>query len=120
MSADEKANPAGAPAAAAPAAEPDANALKAEIAQIQKEIRILQGKATNRNPQQAEEAKAAIDTLKQEVSALEKLAYALFSESLGFRNQDESATDYDALREGAVEFMKKAGVDQAIWKNIAS
>lgn len=127
-----------APAPAAPAAsanpQPAANlklspeaetnqritGLKAQIADLEKDVRMLTGKVANRDPAVARAIGRENTELEGRLDLLEKALFSVISESYLPRNSGDFQQKYEAIQDAAVEYLKKKNVDPELWKNIVS
>ncbi|MCM2323673.1 MAG: hypothetical protein NDJ90_10475 [Oligoflexia bacterium] len=104
--------------------EAEANArikdLQGQIVTLQKDVRMTEGRFTNRSPEAMKTLEKENQELRARLTLLEKALLAIANDSYRPRRLEEEKIQYEALRLAAVEFCKKANVDPEIWKNLVS
>jgi hypothetical protein len=124
MTEDEQSKTAPPVPSPAPSPEAAANArikdLQARIIALQTEVKMLQGRFSNRDPRLLRLIKAENAELGARAQLLEKALQGLMLDALEPRNAEEEATRYSILREATVELCKNTNVDPEIWKSLAS
>lgn len=94
--------------------------LRKEIMKVQQETRQFQGQLANRSQALLEKLKLENDGLKARIPRMELALNALIMDSLKPRMAEDEKLQYEALRQAAVEFFKRANVDPQIWKSLVS
>jgi hypothetical protein len=101
--------------------------LQARIADLKKtshalseEVRMLEGKLANRNPQLLAKLRNENQELALRQETLLKTLLALMIESYQGRNADEVKLHYECLKQSAVDYFTKNKVDPELWKSIES
>ena len=91
-----------------------------EITALEKEVKILEGKFNNRNPQVIAAIKADNDVLKARLKNIQTAYFALTMDALLPRTVDDFKTRNEALRLASIAFFEKLKLDPNLWKSIAS
>lgn len=95
--------------------------LQESIVPLEREIRTLEGKITNRSPAAVAVLKKEKARLLERVKLLEKALYAIVAlDAFKPRSNEDSAGQYELVRAAAVEHCKNANLDAELWKNIES
>lgn len=111
-----------APAAQATEAEVQAriNNVQEAIKKIEGEIKSIEGKIANNNPTEIAEIQAENNLLQGKVEQLENFLFALILEAYQGSQLEAMKMKGEVLRLSAVEYFKKANIKIEIWKNIES
>jgi|GEM_PF-3797921 len=94
--------------------------MERRISEIEKEIRILEGRATNRNPATIQRIQAENELLRQRQTRLKRATYLLLRETLVSAQAADLRTQNEILRLAGVEFCQQYNVNPELWKNLAS
>lgn len=96
------------------------NDLQARLASLKQEIKTIQGRMANRNPQMILATQKENDLLKARIEKLKSALFTLVMDSYKPRSPDEAELNYENLRRASVDYFKKANIAPEIWKNIES
>ncbi len=106
------------PAAEAPL-DPIAE-MERRISEIGKEIRILEGRAANRNPATIQRIQTENEALRQRQDRLKRALFLLVRETLAASTPADIKTQNELLRQAGADFCQKYNVNPELWKNLAS
>jgi hypothetical protein len=95
-------------------------ALTQKVAQLESEVRTLEGRAANRDPRVVAAVKRENETLKKRIEALEQALYGLLAERASPHSPEELKQKTEILQQTAAEYCKKNSIDQSLWKNLVS
>jgi hypothetical protein len=96
------------------------NGLQATLQVLNAEVRMLEGKLSNRDPALCQKLKSENAELQKRFDLLKNVLFAMISESYQPRNADEVKLQYEVLRLAAVEYFKNTKTDPELWKSIES
>lgn len=96
------------------------NELQSTVQNLTAEVRTLEGKLSNRNPELCQKLKGDNAELQKRFELLKNVLFAMISESYQPRNADEVKLQYEVLRSAAVDYFKKNKTDRELWKSIES
>jgi phage host-nuclease inhibitor protein Gam len=85
---------------------------------LEKEVKILQGRLNNRDPKISARLKGENLGLNKRISLLHKALWGLISETQLPKQDEDARTQFDVLRKTVVDYCKKNNIDQEIWKNL--
>lgn len=91
-----------------------------EITALEKEVKILEGKFNNRNPQVIAAIKADNDILRARLKNIQTAYFALSMDAFLPRTVEDFKTRNEALRLASIAFFEKLKLDPNLWKSIAS
>ncbi|MCC7442126.1 MAG: hypothetical protein IT285_10855 [Bdellovibrionales bacterium] len=124
MADDQAKKPADQPAP--PPADPGAEArarvdqLRADTEVLAKEVKILEGRLRNRDPAAIAEIQKENAVLREKGAKLQRALHALLADSFQARQGSDLELELEAIREAAVSYLKAAGIEEGIWKDIVS
>lgn len=95
-------------------------ALEQEAKVLESEIRVSEGRLKNRNPQKLAELQKENEALRIRALNLQKCLFGMLMEASVPRTPEDSTLYHDVLKAGSIEYFKKASIDVALWKDIAS
>ncbi|OFZ83029.1 MAG: hypothetical protein A2583_13290 [Bdellovibrionales bacterium RIFOXYD1_FULL_53_11] len=92
--------------------------LQESVKNLEGELRTIEGRFKNRDPALIAPLQAENKRMQDRIDTLLKSYYFLLMESLMPRQSDEFKAQLEILKNSAIEYFKKANIDQEIWKNI--
>lgn len=96
------------------------NELQTSLVKLKNDIRTMQGRIENRNPDTAKKLEAENMGLRTRLVLLEKAFYGVIMESTEPRSADEANQLFSIFKNTAIEYFKKVNISPDLWKNIAS
>ena len=94
------------------------DSLQKNVIELEQELKTLEGKYANRDPEAAKNLEQENQELSKRVERLETVLSGILDDMLKPRHKDDATLQHEVLREAAVQYCKMANIDADIWRSI--